>query len=418
MSHDIILAGAAPDTGNLGVSALCYSVVSNLLSQNAKLNIKILSHGKGLKSGAYQVGAQGACDLLGAKHSNRFYDSSSFTNIYWVSRLMPSLTREGKTFRESRAILDISGGDSFTDLYEKRRFDAIVFPKKIALQNNIPLVLLPQTYGPFDNPRYKGIAANIVKRSTLAYARDKYSFEYLKELLGDDYDSSRHQQAVDVAFILPATDGESLVRRGILPQAEPAGEIFGINVSGLIFNQPERAKSQYKISLDYPQVIIQTLEHILANSEGQVWLVPHVLAPPGHYESDIFACETVKNMMPEKFHHRIHVIGGDFDQCDIKGVISRCSWFCGTRMHSTIASLSSTVPTAAIAYSGKFKGVFESAGQEAAAYDARAETTDGMISNLVASWENRGEIAKVLQTTISAVRKRSMEQFADILAHI
>ena len=39
-------------------------------------------------------------------------------------------------------------------------------------------------------------------------------------------------------------------------------------------------------------------------------------------------------------------------------MIGRLDWFCGTRMHSTIAALSSGTPAAAMAYSPKFQGVF------------------------------------------------------------
>jgi len=42
-----------------------------------------------------------------------------------------------------------SGGDSFADLYGDWRFSAITAPIALALVMELPLVLLPQTYGPF-----------------------------------------------------------------------------------------------------------------------------------------------------------------------------------------------------------------------------------------------------------------------------
>ena len=54
-----------------------------------------------------------------------------------------------RTVADSDLVLDVSGGDSFTDLYGAARFRQIIAPKQIALATGRPLVLLPQTYGPF-----------------------------------------------------------------------------------------------------------------------------------------------------------------------------------------------------------------------------------------------------------------------------
>ncbi|SMF57095.1 Uncharacterized conserved protein, partial [Alteromonadaceae bacterium Bs31] len=344
----VVVAGAAPDTGNLGVSALCYSAVSKLNSLLPNLGINILDHGSGIRRGAYSLNDGTQLNLMGAKGSRRFFEGSNFANIRFCTKYLP-VTQEARLMRRASAIMDISGGDSFTDLYGKKRFTTITYPKLIALENNIPLVLLPQTYGPFESEEHRRLAEHIVRGASMAFARDCYSFEVLKQMLGDSFDPVRHQQAVDVAFILPKSSDEILQQKNMLPVVESGREIFGFNISGLVLNDPEGAKRQFNISLDYHQVVLKTLEHILENSDGLVYLVPHVLAPLGHFESDNQACETIKSALKPEYKERVFTVTGDYDQCDIKGVIAHCDWFCGTRMHSTIASLSSQVPTAAIA---------------------------------------------------------------------
>ncbi len=58
-------------------------------------------------------------------------------------------TYASRAIRSSVAVLDVSAGDSFADLYGSKRFDYICLFKEMAIQMKKPLILLPQTYGPF-----------------------------------------------------------------------------------------------------------------------------------------------------------------------------------------------------------------------------------------------------------------------------
>ncbi len=81
----------------------------------------------------------------------------------------------------------------------------------------------------------------------------------------------------------------------------------------------------------------------------------------------------------------------------MKGLIACVDWFCGTRMHATIAGLSSGVPTAAVAYSIKTKGVFESCDQGHRVVTTDTPTTDA-IDLLAAAWADRDRTAAELAT--------------------
>jgi polysaccharide pyruvyl transferase WcaK-like protein len=60
-------------------------------------------------------------------------------------------------------------------------------------------------------------------------------------------------------------------------------------------------------------------------------------------------------MLKEK--ERVLVVGEKHNACQLKYIISQCDYFVGSRMHSTLASLSSMVPTLSIAYSPKYLGI-------------------------------------------------------------
>jgi polysaccharide pyruvyl transferase WcaK-like protein len=316
---------------------------------------------------------------------------------------------------QADAVLDMTGGDSFTDLYGQRRFNDVTLLKRIVLENQVSLVLLPQTYGPFTNPKNRRVAENILRQVRIAWARDERSFVELKRLVGADFDPSRHCSGVDVAFGLEAIEPDASTSESLTKVLRGRrGPIVGINISGLLFNDAQAAARQYSLKADYRQVVIGLVRRLLRETDCNIVLIPHVTTQPGHYESDNTACQSVADCCQDA--DRISMLPPLCDPRHIKWVISQLEWFCGTRMHSTIAGLSSGVPTAAIAYSLKTQGVFETCGQGAHVADPRILGTDETVESLIGSWRGREEARRTLQTALPMVLRRAEEQMGLILA--
>jgi polysaccharide pyruvyl transferase WcaK-like protein len=411
--QQVIFAGAAPDSGNLGVSALCYSVVDELLEIAPDTAITVLDYGKGFRSNGYQLRDGKACNLLGVTPARNFLKPSAMSNIQFLSKAGLLLSQAARHMKRAKAIIDISGGDSFTDLYGPARFRARTFSKKYAAEFGIPLILLPQTYGPFVNAESIALVKQLMPRCALAYARDRYSFETMKDLLGSNFDPERHKLGVDAAFILRVQQPDLSAEPELA--GPPAREIFGFNVSGLIFNDREEAKSRYGISIDYPRAMKTIVEHVLKESDGEVWLIPHVLSRHKFdYESDAYASTRLRESLSPEFRSRVRVLSGNYDQCVAKGFISRTSWFCGMRMHATIAGLSTCVPTVNVAYSDKSLGVFESAGQADKVLDARRMETEELTDRLKVLWQARDVTRRELEQAIPGVKQKAREQMRDV----
>mgnify|MGYP001402473369 CR=1 FL=1 len=75
----------------------------------------------------------------------------TFITIAVLFSVLNLLTYSDTAASDAHAVLDISGGDSFTDLYGPWRFRAILAPKQIAIRARKPLIMLPQTIGPFES---------------------------------------------------------------------------------------------------------------------------------------------------------------------------------------------------------------------------------------------------------------------------
>lgn len=415
----ICLAGALPDTNNLGVSALCTSTIAGIVRRVYNANLTVFDCGKGVRSATFTDNARSfEYKLCGAVHSRRLYRRESLWNMR-MSAMFGGLGNPGvRAIAHADAVLDISGGDSFTDLYGRRRFNGVALPKLITLQLQRPLILLPQTYGPFKSRRSRRIAKRLVRGATAAWARDERSFIALRELLGEAFDPNRHHSGVDVAFLLPKFEPVKPLPEPIHRwlNAERERPTIGFNISGLIYNDPKAAVQRYGFRADYRQLVKEFLRRILEETEANILLIPHVLVEFGHYESDPSANQAVANELHDITDKRLAIVPPDYDQSEMKWIISHCDWFCGTRMHSTIAGLSTGVPTAAIAYSIKTQGVFETCGQGEHVMDPRQRTTDEMVNALFISFQQRELTRPVLAEHLPSVKQQAEQQMDQIIA--
>ena len=70
-------------------------------------------------------------------------------------------------------VIDLTQGDGFTDIYGTERFYRLTSIKEITEKMGIPLILGPQTYGPFINDRVKKKAGKVIKRAQRFISRDE-----------------------------------------------------------------------------------------------------------------------------------------------------------------------------------------------------------------------------------------------------
>jgi polysaccharide pyruvyl transferase WcaK-like protein len=411
--------GSALDTGNLGVSALGMASVFGLSGSGRSLSFTIFDHGAGARARELR-GPRGALPvrLLGCAHSRRVYRAGNLAVMHATLRLgLGKLQPMVRELGELDAIFDLSGGDSFGDLYGAWRFRAVTLPKLVALRLGRPLILLPQTYGPFREPGSRATAAGILRKARQSWARDARSFELLKGLLGDDFDAGRHRLGVDVAFGLPAVeprDGEAAAQIHDFRRRFPLR--LGLNVSGLLYHGSAASNGEFGLRAPYRETVARVLRRLLATKDAGVLLVPHVVPPCSEAESDGSACRELVGTLEPQYAARVQVAPELRDPMEAKWVIGQTDWFCGTRMHSCIAALSQGVPTAGIAYSDKALGVFETAGAGDALLDARALGSEQIAERVGASVECRAEAVARLSSGRASVEETLRRQFRAALS--
>lgn len=426
MNYRIGLFGASPDTPNMGVSALFASAVEGLTRELGQVEWVIFDNGLGKRNSVYKSsdGSEIRLTHFGARIGRRYYRAENLTTMQIAARLgrLGSILNAGVRLIDScDVILDVSGGDSFSDIYGWARFRSVCWPKRIAKLRRKPLILLPQTYGPYRGEKALALARVVTSSADMAWARDPSSYQILKSLVGERFDPAVHRQGVDMAFGLRPRSPEARLSEPLkswLSDDRRLAPVVGINISGLIYNDPGRAASNYDFIADYAAVVETLIREILAKSDARVILVPHVMDVPGHYESDLAACNRVAESLATVANDRLAISPINLDQSEVKWLISRLDWFCGTRMHAAIAGLSTAVPTAAIAYSDKTLGVFDTCGQAIQVVDPRNLETATMISRLVESFNNRKQIRTSLEEYAPRAVESANEQMKSVAHYI
>lgn|SRR5574344_70265 len=240
-------------------------------------------------------------------------------------------------------ITDGRGGDSFSDLYGKSNslFRSFMFSLKLFFSKCI-FILLPQTIGPFFYRDSKFFAKYIIKHSSLVFTRDRKSIEYLKTFLPEKPVTC----VTDLAFRLPYTKKE---------WPDTGKTRVGINASGLLANfKHSKRYINMSLQLDYNVFIRKLIEKFIALENVEVHIVPHVITTREDIEdNDLYFSRQLAKEYPKVILSDIFTTA-----IEAKNYISSMDFFIGSRMHATIAAVSSEVPTVPVGYSRKFSGLF------------------------------------------------------------
>ncbi len=272
-------------------------------------------------------------------------------------------------------VLDIGAGDSFADIYGTKRLKRVFWLKYLTHLAGTPLVLAPQTYGPFTNPVSRALARRSISLSALVCARDKASVAHLRDI------------GVTRNVVVASDVALRLRKEGALSAAERPR--VGLNVSGLMMSGGYNSANQFGLSVDYPALMERLIGRLLVHPEQpEIHLIPHVICPDMPVEDDVAAMQMLQEIFPS-----VNLAPAFATPSEAKGYISDMSFMVGSRMHACIAALSSGVAVVPLAYSRKFSGLFGALGYDHVA-DCTAMTSDRILNTVMDGFEKRSTLAK------------------------
>jgi len=225
---------------------------------------------------------------------------------------------------EFDVVVDTGAGDSFADIYGLRRLVEMSSVREAVRRSGAPLVMGPQTYGPFRTRAGRTIARTSLRSASLAFGRDPESIRYAGAELG--------------RRITPATDVAFAIEKSV---ADPSRSIL-VNVSGLLWDPNPHVDNTY-----YRESLLQLTNGLHAKGYP-VSLLAHV-TDASNPDNDIYAIEQFSKLLAEDPEILV-----PSDLQDVRQMIASAKLVIGSRMHACLNALSQGVPAIAWAYSRKF----------------------------------------------------------------
>ncbi len=221
-------------------------------------------------------------------------------------------------------VLDTRAGDSFADIYGLQRLAAMSASTEMAHRAGVPVVLTPQTIGPFGSRTATALARRSLRTASLVMARDTQS-AVAADLLGRPADLL----TTDVVFALE------------VPESDATRDVV-LNVSGLLWHaNPHVDAATYRRT-------VADVYDAFTSAGRTVSLLAHVL-PSDHPDNDVPAVQEFA---------RTHAPDAEVLQpsslTDVRRMVAGASLVVGSRMHACLNALSVGTPAVPLAYSRKF----------------------------------------------------------------
>jgi polysaccharide pyruvyl transferase WcaK-like protein len=285
-------------------------------------------------------------------------------------------------------VIDIGAGDSFADIYGAGRLKRMFVMKFMTHLVGTPLVMAPQTVGPFTKPLSTFFAKLSLRLCAVVATRDRLSTDAVRAM------GVRRAviEASDVALRLPY---EAVLR-------DPAAPIrVGLNVSGLLMNGGYTGKNEFGLTMDYPGLIRDIIRHF-QSQDCDIHLVPHVIVAGGKLarEDDYRASAALQAEFPG-----LHLAPAFTTPSEAKTYIAGLDFFMGARMHACIAAFSSGVPVVPMAYSRKFEGLFGTIGYTRTV-DCTTESRDAILAKIIAAYADRASLAQDMAAALDRGRAK------------
>ncbi len=210
----------------------------------------------------------------------------------------------------------------------------------------LPVVVWGASVGPFDAaPAFAPKMFDHLRSLSAVLVRESDSYNYLR---ANGVSENVHLMA-DPAFVMKPVE-PPLAKIGF---TLPEGAI-GINLSPMVafYRGQHFADVDLKEWLEFCVNLVKSA----ATLKRPILLVSHVESP---YPTNDDYCllHSLSKAVSGEVPGRVQVLPRGLSAAELKWIIARCAVFAGARTHSTIAALSSHVPTFSIGYSLKAKGI-------------------------------------------------------------
>ncbi|WP_170462453.1 polysaccharide pyruvyl transferase family protein [Ruegeria arenilitoris] len=296
-----------------------------------------------------------------------------------------------KALREADAVFDASGytlGSGWSKKGGGLLLDTIRYAKRY----NTKIVLMPQSFGPFDwddddNGAFLKEMKEELTYATKIYAREKEGFGCLKSLGLDNVELST-DMVVREKFFPKASDIYPSYQEDETNYPTKGSVGFIINENIFRIGDPEAVFNLYA----------KLLDKLVDNGE-KVYILTTSTA-------DTHLVETVLGKTRNK--DKVGVIAGEYSSPELINIISRFKYVVASRYHSVVFAYRSGVPAIILGWANKYIDLAEHFQQQDYVFDIRNPGVDRIIEQIDKMAANHENESRTIKDRLKSLQASSV----------
>ena len=259
-----------------------------------------------------------------------------------------------------------------------------------ARTRNIPVYLMPQSFGPFDYTpdimvKVKAAFRDVLNYPRIIFAREREGYDFLTQSFGLQNVQLSADLVLQNKSINPANIFTSHHELSI-PQITTEAELAGIVPNMRCFDHGSKS------------AILDAYRRIIDFITSQGYRV--VLFR--HSREDIEACRLLKSFYPS---NDVIIIENDFDCMEYNEFVRQFKFLVCSRYHGLVHAYKNSIPCIALGWAVKYKSLAEILGQSGYVFDITAEKPDingilDAISRLISNYDSECKVIRNKLTEI------------------
>ena len=264
-----------------------------------------------------------------------------------VKKLFPSLD----------VMIDVSGfnlGMKWDEATHEKYLNNV----RLARKYNIPIYLMPQSFGPFNYPPEREFLKDEM-RETLPYVKKIFAREEEgKKLLTEELGLNNVESSVDIVLQNPKVNMHNIFKatpKMIIPVIETENNV------GIIPNQQCLRHGDKEKILRLYQGIVSAL----LREEKEVYLFRHS-------KEDLSVCNDIKALFNDE--EKVHLLENDFSCFEYDSFIRIFDYIICSRYHGIVHGYKNAIPCIALGWAIKYEELAKNVGQEEFVFDITSDS--------------------------------------------
>ncbi|MDT0166880.1 polysaccharide pyruvyl transferase family protein [Actinotalea sp. AC32] len=261
------------------------------------------------------------------------------------------VTRAEAAQLSSIASADVVAYTGGTSLIEKYSVEGKLYEVDLALALGRPVVLLPQSLGPFRVEKNRRVVRDVLGRVDAVFLRDERSLRFLEEI-GARTD---HVRVVpDIVFALHTAAASKRLAAAEIPARGAKVAVSIRDCRAFFEGSPDERADRDEAFRDAVAALVTTL---VRDHGADVTFVSTCQGVPEYWTDDSVVARAVADRLPDDVAARTRVDDAFHDTDELLALLGSFDLLVATRLHAAILGLDAGTPVLPIAYEFKTEEV-------------------------------------------------------------